>query len=335
MAAGVLPLSGLQLGVESVAGTAVTTTRELYPSLAGSFNPGVMVSHHEGAQRGTFANITHGTVIGYGPTISFQSEPSHGLTYDELPIIISQLNAGETGANTTADKDWSVTAGGATHTFDTYTLNAFDGTQAYEIDYGFMTRFTISAGFDDLTQWSADWVGRQTAKVTVDSVAANNAVKMPSGLWTIKYATSQSGLTGASALGTTMRSFTLTVDLPQRPRRYAGGTLEFGRGVASGNLAGQLQMVWDSESDAVTQYDRMVSQSVSFFRLAHTGPVIGSGTYAAQIDVACLAPTDGIVPLGSESDGVMEYGLTFDLVYDATFTAAIGIDATASIAALP
>lgn len=330
---GVLPLSGLQLGVEAVAGTAVSTTRELYPDPTGYFDPGILVSRHEGAQRGTFSNITHGTVIGYAPTIGYRSEPTHGLTYDELPIIMSQLEAGLSGTGAGADKAWDTKAGGATHTFDTYTLNAFDATQAYEIDYGFMTGFEISWGFDDLTQTSWDWVGRQTAKVTVDAVSANNAVKMPSGLWTVKYATSQAGLTAASVLATTMRSCAIRVDLPQRPRRYAGGSLEFGRGVASMNLTGTVQMTWDSESDAVTQYDRFVSQSVSFLRFANTGPSLGATNYLAQIDVAVL--WDPVTPLASESDGVMEYGLTGHLVYDATWQASIGIDATCSIDALP
>lgn len=333
---GIAPLSGLQLGVESVAGTAVATTSNLYPSPAGYFDPGVSISRHEGVQRGTFANITHGTILSHLPTIGYQSEPSHGLTYDEIPIIMSQLEAGLSGTGTTADKAWALTgpAGGATHTFDTYTLNAFDDTQAFEIDYGFMTGFSISAGYDDLTQCTMDWVGRQAAKVTADEVAATNAVKIPSGLWTVKYATAQSGLTGASALANTMRGWSLNVDLPQRPRFYGDGALKFGQGVASANLSGTLEMTWDSLAAAVTQYDRFMSQSVSFFRLQATGPTLGGATYiAGPIDVAVLF--DPVTPLASESDGVMEYTLTGHIVYDATWTGALDIGATCSIAALP
>src|SRR5512137_1649765 len=171
MTSAVIPLSGLQLGVETVKGNAVTTTRELYPSSTGYLDPGFLISRHEGAQRGTFANITHSTIIGYAPTVGYSSESSHGLTYDELPILMSQLKAGLTPTGATADKAWTVAkAGATTATFDTYTLNAFDATQAYEIAYAFATRFSISAGYDDLTQCSIDWVGRQLSKVTVDAV---------------------------------------------------------------------------------------------------------------------------------------------------------------------
>src|SRR3990167_7157009 len=95
--AGVIPLSGLQLGVETTKGTAVATTRELYPSSTGYLDPGFLISRHEGAQRGTFSNVTHATLIGYAPTIGFASEPSHGLTFDEIPIILSQLKASQIG----------------------------------------------------------------------------------------------------------------------------------------------------------------------------------------------------------------------------------------------
>src|SRR3990167_1657634 len=335
MASAVLPLSGLQLGVETTKGTAVATTRELYPSSTGYLDPGFLISRHEGAQRGTFSNVTHATLIGYAPTIGFASEPSHGLTFDEIPIILSQLKASLTGTGAGADKAWTVAkAGAATATWDTYTLNAFSDTQAYEFDYGFMTEFGISAGFDDLTQWSCSWVGQQLSKVTADVVAANNAVKIPSGLWTVKYASAQSGLTGASAFSNTMRSWSLDVQTPQFPRRYGTGSLAFGQGVASRNLTGTLTMTWDDTTDTVAQYDLYAAQTVAFIRLQATGPALGGTTYiAGPFDFAVI--WDPITPLASESEGVMETTLVGHLVYDATWAASIDLSATCSIAALP
>lgn len=330
---GVAPLTHFQLGVESTAGTAVATTRELYPDGTGHIDPGTQVGFHEGAQRGTFSNITHATSLMEAPAISYSSDPSHGVTFDELVIPGSQLIAGETGAGTADDKTWTFTPAQTTHTFDTYTLNVGDGTQNFEIDYGFMTGFSLSGGFDDLTQMSGEWVGQEIAKTSVDAVAANDGVKIPSALWTIKYATSQSGLAGASALGNTLRSWTLDVDTGLRPRFYADGNRFFGQAVASENLGGTLSMVWDSTSDAVTQYDRYEAQSVSFFRLAATGPSLGGSSYSAQIDVAVI--WESVEPIGSESDGVNEYILNGRLVYDATWANALELTVVNSLAALP
>ncbi len=186
--AGVLPLSGLQIGVEGTKGSAVTTTREMYPDPTGYFDPGLGLSFHEGAQRGTFSNITHATLLTNTPTVGYRTESSHGITFDELSIIGSQLLGGATGAGGGADKTWTFTPSQTAPSFDAYTLNVFDASQAYEVAYCFATGFTLSGGFDDLTQASIDFVGRQASKVTVDVVAANNAVKIPSALWTIKYA---------------------------------------------------------------------------------------------------------------------------------------------------
>jgi hypothetical protein len=129
-----------------------------------------------------------------------------------------------------------------------------------------------------------------------------------------------------------MRGWTLAVDLPQRPRFYGDGSLYFGAGVASNNLGGTLTMTWDSAADAVTQYDRYASQSVSFFRLNNIGPTLGGGTYLATIDVGVLF--DPVTPSASESDGVMEYSLVGHLAYDASWDNSLTLDCVNSVATL-
>ena len=336
MATGVLPLTFLQLGKETTAGTAVVTTRELYPSPVGYFDPGVMVSHHEGSQRGTFSNVTHGTVIGYRPTIGFASEPSTGLSFDDLVYPMSQLASGLTGTGTLANKTWAASSAQTSHTFDTFTANLGSNQQALEVEYCFATGFSISMGDQEgLTQWGMDLVGRQTTKVTVDTVAANNAVKVTNAAWTIKYATAQSGLTGASALANTLRSFSLDVVLPQRPQFYGDGNLYFGQGLASENLGGTLTMVWDTTDDAEVQYDRMLTQSTSFFRLKNAGPTLGGGTYEVGIDVAVIWGPSGVKLNDGEIDGVSTTTLVGDIVYDSTWAEALLMDTVNSLSAVP
>jgi len=326
MPAGIQVLTEFQLGVESTAGTAVPTTRQYYPDGTGHIDPGAQISFHEGAQRGTYTNITHATKTGEAPVISFNTDPDTGVTLDDLVLPGSMLEGGvtPTGAGPYV---WSFTGGSTTHTFDTYTLNVGDDTQMYEVDYGIMSEFSISGGFDDLTQSSAEWMGQAISKVTADAVASNDSASIPSALWTIKYASAQSGLTGASALDV-LRSWTLDVDTGLVPRFRADGSLGFKEVLASDNLVGTLQMTWDNNSDAVVQYDNFQSQTVGFFRLAVT-----QGANSGQIDLAVL--WEDVEPVGSESDGVNETLMTGKLVYDATWDAAIAIDVTNDLAALP
>ena len=122
------------------------------------------------------------------------------VTFDDLIYVGSQLDSGQTGSGTTADKTWAFSSDQTSHTFETFTANVYDGQQAHEIEYCFATGASITMGdATGLTQFSMDMVGRQVTKVTLDSVAANNAVKIDNAGWTIKYATAQSGLDGASA----------------------------------------------------------------------------------------------------------------------------------------
>ena len=331
MASAVIPLSGLQIGLEITPGTGVATTRELYPSSAGYLDPGIVWTRHEGVQRGTFSNITHATNTSNLPTIGYSTEPSHGLTFDDLPIILSQFKSGLTGTGPVAFAWDTGKVGAATHTFDTYTFNAFDATQCYEIDYAFMTDFSISAGFDDLTQSSQSWVGQGIAKATVDTVVANNAVKIPSGLWAVKYAAAASGLAGATAYPITVRSWELAFQLPQHPRFYADGTKNFGQAVASRNLSGALTMTWDSNAAALAMYDLAVAGTPAWFRFTAVGPALGGTTYiAGPIDVCVIF--DPVTPMASESDGVMEYTMVGHLAYDATFTGSAQLAATCSLA---
>lgn len=333
MATGLIPLTGLQLGVETTAGSAVSTTRDLYPSPTGYLDPGLTITRHEGVQRGTYTNVESGTVLSYLPTIGFSSESSIGVAYDELPIIMSQLESGLSGTGTGADKTWSTTAGSTTATFDTYTFNIFDNNQGYEMAYGVATGFSLSGGYDDMTQYSMDWTGKQLSKASADAVAGNTSTKIPASLWTIKRATAQADLTAAGALSNTLRSWDLSVQLPPVPRFYADGTKVLGQVVAGNNLTGTLTMTWDSEADAVTEYDAYVAQTPTFIRLAATGPSLGGSNYSAQIDVCVL--WDPVTPIASESDMVTEYAMTGHLTYDDTWDASIGMDVTCSIDTLP
>jgi len=327
---GVLPLSGLQIGVETVKGTGVATTRELYPDGTGYIDPGYGFSFHEGMQRGSYSNLTHVTKLREAPAVAYRTTE---VSYDELVIPFSFLLGAQVGTGATADKTWTFTPAQISHTFDSYTLNAFDASQCYEIDYGVATGFSLGWGFDDMTSLSMDLIGQAIAKVTVDAVAANNAVKIPSGLWTVKYASAQSGLTGASVLSNTMRSGSLDVDTGLRPRWYGDTSYGFGQVVASGNLGGTLQMTWDSTADAVAQYDLFVAGTPAFFRLKNTGPVLGSAFYDVQIDLCVL--WEDVTPIASASDGVIEYTMTGRLAYDATWANSIVPTLVCSLAALP
>jgi hypothetical protein len=327
--AGVQPLTALQIGKEAVAGTAVATTREMYPDGTGFIDPGYGFSFHEGAQRGTYSNITHVTKMVEAPAISYTSDSTHGVTYDEIIIPFSQLIGGVTAVDADPIFTYTFTPAQTSHTFDTFTIHAGDATANFIIDYCVATGFTLSGGYDDLTQLSMDLVGQQIVQGAATAVAANNSAKIPSALWIPKYAATQAALGAAGALTNTLRSWTLDVDTGLRPRFYADGTYGPGQVVASGNLGGTLTMVWDSAAAALAQYDLMVAGTPSFIQLKASG----SANLDVEIDMCVI--WESVTPISSESDGSNEYELVGRLAYDATWTNSITAVVINTLAAMP
>jgi len=327
--AGVQPLTGLQFGFEAVPGTPVATVREMYPDGTGFIDPGYGISFHEGAQRGTYSNITHATKMSEAPAISYSSDSTHGVTYDELIIPFSSL----IGAQTPVDADpiftWTFTPAQTSHTFDTFTCHAFDATASFEIDYCFPTGFSLSGGYDDLTQLSMDIVGQGISQSAASAVSANDSVKIPSSIWALRYSDAQATLGAAAVLSNTLRSWTLDVDTGLRPRMYADGTYGFGQGVASGNLGGTVSMVMDSNANALAQYDLFVAQTPAFLQLKATT----SANLDCEIDMCVI--WESVEPIGSESDGVNEYVFSGRLAYDATWSNSITAVVINTIAAMP
>lgn len=332
---GVQNFTFLTIGKESTAGTSVATTREMYPDGSGMLSIDRMRTFHEGANRGTKSNITHATQQGIAVTVPYRSASDVGCSFDDLIIPFSQLDGGQTGAGAGADKAWTFTPTqtGSSAT-ESYTIEVGDDVQAYEVEYCKASRFALSAGRDDLTQLEIDFFGRQATKVTATSVAANNGIKIPGQLWTIKFATAQSGLDGASVSSNFLVNWALDVDTGIRPRWYQDGLLYFGQAVEAQRLGGSLSLSVESTSQAITQfYDKAAADTVDFIRLKATGPTLGSSTYIASMDMAVLY--DDVQVIGGVDDGVNLYNVTARLVYDSTFTNAITAALTCSLAAVP
>lgn len=332
---GIAPFVAVTIGKETTPGTAVATTRELYPDGTGLLQIDRMRTYHEGAHRGTRSNITHATQMGLLVTIPFSTSTDVGVSYDDLIIPFSFLDGGNSGVGAGADKTWTMTPNQATAgTFDTFTVEVGDDIQNYEVEYCVATAFRLSAGQNDLTQLAMDLVGRQATKSTATTVAGNNGLKIPSNLWTYKFATSQAGLAGASVVTNLVTGFDLEVISGLVPRFYHDGNKYFGQIVAADEIGGTLHLTVESTATAVSQfYDKAAADTVDFIRLKATGDALGASNYSAQIDLAVLY--DEPEPLAGEDAGVMLYDVTARLVYDSTWTNSVIATIVNSLGTMP
>jgi hypothetical protein len=323
MMPGTLMFSHMKLGKETTAGTSVAATRLFYPDGTGLLQIDRQRTFHEGANRGTSVKVTHATQMGISVEIPFRTAGDVGVAYDELPYYFAALDGGKTGSGAGNDKTWTFAPTLTTQeTADTFTVEVGDATQNFDVEYCVARRIALSASRDGLTQGEIDFFGRQATKATTTAVTANNAVKIPGYLWTIKFATAQSGLAGASTVGNFLRSWSLDLDTGQRPHFYLDGNAYFGQTVQSQPVVGTLELVVDSTSQAITQfYDKAVADTVDFIQLAATGPTLGGSNYAATIQMAVLYDDPEVI--GSENEGVNQYSITAHLAYDSTWAQAI------------
>lgn len=334
MAPGVQPFTFFTLGKETSAGTSVATTREFYPDGTGQFELDTMLSLYRG-NRGTRAQLVGGIEKGLLARAMYRSNPDIGLAYDELPIIFSQLDGGNTGAGGSADKTWTIAPSmtGA-NSQETYTVEVGDDVQAWEMEYGYLPEFTISWSQDSMTQLEAPWHGRQWTKVTATSVAANTAVRIPGHLWEVRFATAQSGLSGASDQANLLLDASIRHQTGLVPRFYSDGLKYFGQTVEAQEQKAEITMHVESTSTAVSQfYDKWRAQTVDFVQFLATGPSLGGSTYSAQLQYAVLY-TD-VKPISSEQDGVNIYEVSAETVYDSTWATYFGASVVCSISALP
>ena len=328
-------LSYFQLGKESVAGTAVAATRQLFPEGTGLLDEDLQLAFNEDSNRGTKVRVTTAISQGMVVGMNYRTAPQTGVAYDELVIPGSQLLGGQTGTGGAADKTWAfIPVAVASSAQESFTIETGDDTQEVEIEYCQARGFELSASRDSMTQLSMDWFGRQVTKSTKTAVSATNPVRIPGYLWTHKFATTQAGLAGASITTNELRSFTLTVDTGLRPHFYLDGNGYFGQSQESGGITATLVLTVDSSAAAITEYyDKFRAQTLSWHRLRATGPTLGGTNYMASFDVCVYY--ESVQLIGSEQDGVNLYEVTGRMTFDPVSSTSINMNLVNSLAAIP
>lgn len=333
-APGTVMLSGLSIGKETTPGTRVATTRAMYPGSMAFIKRDTQKTRHATAQRGKATNITYSSTMGEKVDVAFTSAQDRGCSYNDLIFPLVGLKGGVSPtAATLAITYVYTTAQGADPAAETLTLEGYSDIQEVEIGYLVPRGFGISAARDAMTQLSIDWFGQTVAKSTKTTPVHNNDINIPGNLWTIKYATAQSGLAGASISANHLRAFDLKVDTGYRPHFYLDGTAGMGQAVRSSNVAGTISLTMDDTSLFWSEiYDKADANTPDFVRLKATGPALSAANYDAQFDL-CVQWDDPSL-WAADVDGVNTHTATGTLTYDATWTNSIVATIVCSATAL-
>lgn len=311
-------LSYLQLGKETTPGTRVAATRRLAPSLESNWTPDFMQNYHENRSVGRRNPISYASTMGTGLGLNFQTG-SEGACWDELQWAF-QFPSGATATGSSAPYTWAHGWGGtAAGNYVTFTAEYGDEVQEYEAGYVFATNLGLSAEVGGMTQLSATLVAQGPVKSTkTGSLNVADAPRIPTYLWKMKYASAQSGLSGASYQTGMLKSFNGQWTTGLVAGKYLDGSANFTTAIETAAVAGTFDLLVSHSSAAVTEfYDNAASQTPIFVELTATGPTLGTANY--YVDLQLCAIPGNPVPMDSFVDGQSMMRVPLTLAYDDTW----------------
>src|SRR4051794_21101088 len=117
-------------GKETVRGTPVAPTRQLYVEGNGVLDVDAGLNFHEGENSGVRTRIRRATQM--KEDVALKLRTASGVGYDDLVIPFSQLKGAQTGAGGAADKTWGFAP----------SMTALNSPESYSVDVG-----------DDIQNW--------------------------------------------------------------------------------------------------------------------------------------------------------------------------------------
>ena len=315
---GVEVFSRINLGKETTKGTAVARTRRFYGIAAGNFDIGDQFAFHEEENRGSRVRISAHTPTLLREMPTFKLQDIAGIGYDDLVIPFSMgLQGGRTGTGGAADKTWTFTqpstGAGA---YESFSADVGDDTQNWILDYVMPTRWKISTEFGELTHFEAECFAQQAVKGAASTPAEVNPILIPADLWTVKFAATFAGLTGASVQSNFLRTWSLDYATGIKNRFYQDGTTAMGQHVET-DIVGTVEMEVESTALAVSEFvDKWRAGTLDYMRLKATGPVLGGTNYSLQFDMPVY--WDEPKPLASVDEGVNLYTVKGRQAFDGT-----------------
>jgi hypothetical protein len=314
----------------------VAPTRQLYGDYEGSFKEDLGLEFHEGENRGQRTRVQHATQTREMVAVKFAS--TNGVPYDILPIFFAALNGTALGVGAGADKTWTqdplMTVSNAPKSF---TLDVGDDVQNWRLQYVMWQSIKLAGSAGGLTSIEVNGFAQRAIKAAAAVPAANQAIKIPGSLWTLKFAATAAGLTGAAVQANLLRDWEMTVNTGLTAQDYADGNLYFGQHQESLDISGQIALTVDNTAGVITEfYDKYKANppTLSFLRLRATGPVLGASNYQAGFDFPAFY--DDVEPLGGEQDGVNLVKVSGKLANDVTTAKSLqSLITVCSIAALP
>jgi hypothetical protein len=323
---------GVQLGVESTAGTSTAANKKL---LGLTLNPQSSIETQQFAPSGSRVNtvnqlVSQKTEADYEGPICFNTivYPLASLFGKATPVAQSAPNA------SAKDWTWNFTGRGDTN-IQTYTVEVGDAGRATKFSYGAFTGMELDISRTDDNTMSGSLVGQALATGATLTASPTDVDIMPlaAGAWDVFMDTTGAGV------GTTKLTAAYDANLNFGDFFSEEYTLDSTKSsFASLYDAEEPSFEWSMTVGADAVGEGLITAARNgekrFIRLVNTGAVIPSAStakYTLQIDM-CVGITS--FDAYESNDGLYVLPITFGLMYDATWQKAMSIKVTNALSSL-
>jgi len=332
---GITGLRKMQFVPEAVAGTAIAATA-IWRGPAGDIEDTretVFVEEHTGYMSGE--GRTNVSKLG-----ADYSMPSTEATYEQLLHVLEagiEMDAAPVADGAGPGKIWSfampTTAG---KTPQTYTIEAGDNQQAYEMEYSFVREFSLSGDAGDPLMVDATWEGRQKTSCSFTAALEPIAVhEINMGHATV-FIDNSGGTVGGTPVSDTVLGMNLSVTTGfQGVHTMDSGELYFAfLKQIPPEIELQLTMEYNDTSEA--EYEAWRAETVRQIRIQFTGPALTNetGTYDNYTLILDMAGKWSDFEILGEQDGNDIVTGTFRPFYSSTDTLYFEVTLVNEVAAL-
>lgn len=317
MAEGIKALRKIQLGRETTAGSAVASSTR-WRGMGTILNDREVIFPEEDV--GFLVGVDRSYTPRIGAQLSMESTPA---TFEQ---VLHVLEAGVKTASPVADGsgsgyiytyDFPTTAA---NTIKTYTIEGGDNIQAEEMEYAFVSSFTLSGAAREAWMMSADWRGRQVTKTTFTAEATATLPDVEEMLFSKSalYIDAATGTAGTTQVSNTLLSAELSVTTGWMEVYTAEGNLYFSF-TKQAQPEITLNVTFEHNASAVAQKDAWIAETPKLVQLKCTGSAFTTaGTaYSAKTMIINLAGKWESFEAIGEQDGNDIISGTFRARYNA------------------
>lgn len=328
---GIKALRKIQLGKESVAGTAVAATT-IWRGM------GLLEDRREVVHVDEHIGVALPSTRAYIPKelVAITFDPVEA-TWQQLPYIFEGGISVETPTQDGTGAGYIYAYAFPTttlNTLETYTMEVGDNTLVQESDYCFVESFNISGAAGEAVMMSANWLGRTTVDasftggLSVPALTAGDHILVAGSTLSIDDDTTTTTVTiGTTAVSNSLLSFNLDVTTGYRPK-WTNTAKDFDFVYWDrDSFDATLTMVFEHDSNANTERDDFEAGTVKLVQLKFVGDTITPATGATYTTETFIINAAGVYTsaVTSDQDGNSTVELTMKIGYSA-YGSAQGLD---------